>query len=81
MTRRRWRRGRPREASCRASRRGREAKRSYEGFRGYQPLLVTWAETALVLADYFRDGNVPPSKGSKVLVDEAHESVPSHPDG
>jgi hypothetical protein len=26
---------------------------------GYQPLLAVWAETGLVLADQFRDGNVP----------------------
>lgn len=28
----------------------------YEGFRAYQPLLVSWAETGLILADQFRDG-------------------------
>ena len=27
--------------------------------RGYQPMLAVWAETGLVLADQFRDGNVP----------------------
>ena len=35
----------------------REALPTYEGFRGYQPLIVTWAETGLVAADQFRDGN------------------------
>ena len=39
--------------------RKREAKRPYEGERGYQPMLAVWAETGLVLADEFRDGNVP----------------------
>ena len=34
---------------------------TYEGFRGFQPALVSWAETGLVLADQFRDGNVPAS--------------------
>jgi Transposase DDE domain group 1 len=36
-----------------------EALRTYEGERGYQPMLAVWAETNLVLADEFRDGNVP----------------------
>ena len=31
----------------------------YEGGRGYQPMLAVWAEADLVLADEFRDGNVP----------------------
>jgi Transposase DDE domain group 1 len=39
--------------------RKREALLTYEGERGYQPMLAVWAETNLVLADQFRDGNVP----------------------
>jgi hypothetical protein len=31
----------------------------YEDGRGYQPMVAVWAETDLVLADEFRDGNVP----------------------
>lgn len=31
----------------------REALMTYEGFPGYQPLLVTWAEADLILADQF----------------------------
>src|SRR5438270_6775654 len=37
----------------------REAQRSYEGSTGYQPMLALWAEMDLILADEFRDGNVP----------------------
>jgi hypothetical protein len=37
----------------------REAQRSYEGYTGYQPMLALWAEMDLILADEFRDGNVP----------------------
>jgi hypothetical protein len=37
----------------------REAKATYEGGQGYQPLLALWAEMDLALADEFRDGNVP----------------------
>jgi len=36
----------------------REAKLTYEGCTGYQPVLGLWAEMDLVLADEFRDGNV-----------------------
>jgi hypothetical protein len=35
------------------------ALRTYEGERGYQPMLAVWAEMNVVLADEFRDGNVP----------------------
>jgi hypothetical protein len=31
----------------------------YEEGRGYQPMVAVWAEADLVLADEFRDGNVP----------------------
>lgn len=36
----------------------REARRTYEGCTGYQPMLALWAELDLVVADEFRDGNV-----------------------
>jgi len=39
--------------------RNQAALRSYEGERGYQPMLAVWAELNLVVADEFRDGNVP----------------------
>jgi hypothetical protein len=46
-----------------------EAKATYEGSRGYQPMLAVWAETGLILSDEFRDGNVPammsPLSGAK----------------
>lgn len=52
------------------------ALRTCEGFRGYQPLLVSWAETGLVLADEFRDGNVPAGQWIKELVDQAFAALP-----
>ena len=55
----------------------RTALPTYEGFRGYQPLLVQWAETGLVLADQFRDGNVPASRKIREVVDEAYDSLPA----
>jgi len=36
----------------------RDALVAYEGTRGYQPLVATWAEEQLIVADEFRDGNV-----------------------
>lgn len=36
-----------------------EALWHYKKGRGYQPVLVLWAEEQLVVADEFRDGNVP----------------------
>ncbi|CAN5646694.1 hypothetical protein BH24CHL9_BH24CHL9_00830 [soil metagenome] len=50
---------------------------TYEGYRGFQPALVSWAETGLVLADGFRDGNVPAGSGLADLVDEASAALPS----
>ena len=55
------------------------ALRTYEGFRGYQPLLVSWAETGLVVADEFRDGNVPASQRIKELVDQGFAALPHRP--
>lgn len=59
----------------------RTALPTYEGFRGYQPLLVQWAEQGLILADQFRDGNVPAGQNIKGLVDEAYESLPPREGG
>ena len=50
---------------------------TYEGFRGFQPALVSWAETGLVLADQSRDGNGPASVGLDDLVDEACAALPA----
>ena len=54
---------------------------TYEGFRGYQPVLVQWAQTGLVLADEFRDGNVPAARDLKRVVDDAYASLPGRADG
>ena len=59
----------------------RDARMTYEGFRGYQPMVVCWAETGLALADEFRDGNVPASKGIRQQVDAAYAVLPERPDG
>lgn len=52
------------------------ARPCYEGYQAYQPMEVSWAETGLVLADEFREGNVPASKDIRRLVDEAYARLP-----
>jgi hypothetical protein len=37
----------------------RSAFTHYQGGRGYQPMVAVWAEADLIVADEFRDGNVP----------------------
>jgi len=53
------------------------ARYCYEGNKAFQPVEVCWAETGLVLADEFREGNVPASKDNKRLADEAYEALPA----
>lgn len=54
----------------------RNAFAHYEGGRGYQPLLAVWAEPDLVLADQWRDGNVPARQEPVDCVRWAFESLP-----
>ena len=61
--------------------RKRDALPTYTGDRGYQPLLVSWAQTGLVLADEFRDGNVPASTHIREVVDTAAATLPPRADG
>lgn len=53
-----------------------EARYCYDGYKAYQPIEVSWAQTMLVLADEFRDGNVPASKDIARVVDEAFALLP-----
>jgi hypothetical protein len=55
----------------------REARMTYEGERGYQPMLAVWAETDLILADQFRDGHVPSVKDPLVVAQAAFQALPS----
>ena len=52
------------------------AKYCYDGYKAFQPIEVSWAETMLVLGDEFRDGNVPAGKDVKRVVDEAFAMLP-----
>ena len=51
------------------------ARYCYDGFKAFQPLMVSWAETGLVVGDEFREGNVPASVDNKRLLDEAYEAL------
>lgn len=55
----------------------RAALRTYDGTRGYQPVLVLWAEQDLIVADEFRDGNVPAGSGNKRVVEAALAALPA----
>jgi hypothetical protein len=54
----------------------REARRTYEGTTGYQPMLALWAEMDLALADEFRDGNVPATKALLPVTQRAFQALP-----
>jgi hypothetical protein len=56
-----------------------EALYCYEGYKAFGSAKVCWAETMLVLADEFRQGNVPPSRDINRLLDEAYEMLPPGP--
>jgi len=54
----------------------REALPTYQGEAGYQPMLAVWAETDLVLADQFRDGNVSPMQDPLHVARAAFAALP-----
>ena len=49
----------------------------YEGGRGYQPMVAVWAEADLVLADEFRDGNVPAHQAPLTCAQLAFAALPT----
>jgi hypothetical protein len=48
----------------------------YEGGRGYQPMVAVWAEADLVVADEFRDGNVPAKQQPLTCAKMAFAALP-----
>jgi hypothetical protein len=54
-----------------------EAKYCYDGYKAFQAMKVVWAQTLLVLADEFREGNVHPGKDIQRIIDEALAILPS----
>lgn len=55
----------------------RDALPHYQGGRGYQPTAVLWAEQDLVVADQFRDGNVPAGTQTLEVARRAVAALPS----
>ena len=49
----------------------------YDGGRGYQPMVAVWAEADLVLADEFRDGNVPARQEPLTCAKMAFAALPA----
>ena len=54
----------------------RSALATYDGRTGYQPVIALWAEQDVVLADEFRDGNVPAGTGNRRVVEAALAALP-----
>ena len=48
----------------------------YQGGRGYQPMIALWAEADLIVADEFRDGNVPAKQEPLNCARMAFEALP-----
>jgi hypothetical protein len=48
-----------------------------KGGRGYQPSVLSWAEHDLVLADEYRDGNVPAAMSNLPLIQSGFAALPS----
>src|ERR1035441_1332964 len=58
-----------------------EALRTYEGERGYPPMLAVWAERNVALADEFRDGNVPAMMAPLTVAKQAYAALDSMASG
>jgi len=53
-----------------------QAQPTYQGGRGYQPMLAVWAEMNLIVCDQFRDGNVPAQQEPLEAARRAFGSLP-----
>jgi len=53
-----------------------EARPAYQGGCGYQPMLALWAEMNAIVADEFRDGNVPALQEPLRVARRAFQSLP-----
>src|SRR6202521_5384280 len=53
-----------------------QAQPTYQGGRGYQPMLALWAEMNLIVSDQFRDGNVPAQQEPLEAARRAFRSLP-----
>lgn len=55
----------------------REAQPHYKGGRGYQPSAIYWAEQDLVVADEYRNGNVPAGMENLPLIRRGFAALPA----
>jgi hypothetical protein len=55
----------------------RSALGTYDGRSGFQPVVALWAEQDVVMADEFRDGNVPAGSGNRRVVEQALAALPA----
>ena len=55
----------------------REALAHYQGGRGYQPAAIYWVEQDLVVADEYRDGNVPAGMETLPLIRRGFAALPA----
>jgi hypothetical protein len=49
---------------------------AYDGTRGYQPVVVLWAEQDIILHDQFRDGHIPAGCGNLRVLQQAVANLP-----
>ncbi len=49
---------------------------AYNGTRGYQPVVVLWAEQDVIVHDQFRDGQVPAGCGNLRVLEQAVANLP-----
>ena len=49
---------------------------AYDGTRGYQPVVVLWAEQDVIVTDQFRDGQVPAGCGNVRVLEQAVANLP-----
>jgi hypothetical protein len=54
-----------------------QALPTYQGGKGYQPMLALWAEMNVIVADQFRDGNVPALQDPLTVARRAYQSLPT----
>lgn len=54
-----------------------EAKWTYKGDKGYQPITAVWAELGLIVGDEFRDGNVRAGHGVKKFYETIKRRLPT----
>jgi Transposase DDE domain group 1 len=55
----------------------RAARWTYDGRTGFQPVVALWAEQDVILADEFRDGNVPAGTGNRRVIEQALAALPA----